>query len=70
MANVQSLFVDECSTKKDSKDDNDDGVQFAYAYDTDSDGVLLMATTKLENDKSKMYYLDLGCSWSRTKGHK
>ncbi|GAU51473.1 hypothetical protein TSUD_95880 [Trifolium subterraneum] len=49
-------YARNCSENKDS---NQDGAQLARS---DSDDAMLMATTKMSEDKANVWYLDTGCS--------
>ncbi|XP_004515992.1 uncharacterized protein [Cicer arietinum] len=56
---VQALQAQECRSKKVERED--DEAQMA-AEDSDSDEMLLMATTKSDDDCPEQWYLDTGCS--------
>ncbi|XP_073220132.1 uncharacterized protein [Cicer arietinum] len=60
-------FADECRSKKEQRDDGE--VQLAQADSFDSDEVLLMASTSMEDDCPGLWYLDTRCS-NHMIGHK
>ena len=60
-------FADECINKRVPR--NADEAQLAQDEDSDSDKVLLMATTNSEEDNVNLWYLDTGCSNHMT-GHR
>ncbi|KAG5068162.1 hypothetical protein JHK85_000539 [Glycine max] len=60
-------FADECKNKRVPR--NADEAKLAQDEDSDSDKVLLMATTNLEEDNVNLWYLDTGCSNHMT-GHR
>ncbi|XP_028189031.1 uncharacterized protein LOC114375447 [Glycine soja] len=53
-------FADECRNKRVPR--NADEAQLTQDEDSDSDKVLLMATTNSEEDNVNLWYLDTGCS--------
>ncbi|XP_006576006.1 uncharacterized protein [Glycine max] len=53
-------FADECRNKRVPR--NADEAQLTRDEDSDSDKVLLMATTNSEEDNVNLWYLDTGCS--------
>ena len=60
-------FADECKSKRVPR--NADEAQLTQDEDSDSDKVLLMATTNSEEDNVNLWYLDTGCSNHMT-GHR
>ncbi|XP_004514859.1 uncharacterized protein [Cicer arietinum] len=60
-------FADECISKKVQR--YNDEAQLAHVDSYDSDEVLLMASTSMEDNSPGLWYLDTGCSTHIT-GHK
>ncbi|XP_073219744.1 uncharacterized protein [Cicer arietinum] len=54
-------FVDECWSRK-GKQKKDEDVACVAQEDSDSDTILLMATTNEEHSSSQFWFLDIGCS--------
>lgn len=48
--------------KKEAREKDSDKVQYAYAKDSNSDDVLLMANTHSNIEQTHIWYLDSGCS--------
>ncbi|XP_073221473.1 uncharacterized protein [Cicer arietinum] len=57
---IYGHFTDECRSKKVQRDDGE--AQLAQADSSDSNEVLLMASTSMEDDCPGLWYLDTGCS--------
>ncbi|KHN19736.1 hypothetical protein glysoja_024837, partial [Glycine soja] len=64
---IEELQRNECRNKRVPR--NVDEAQLAQDEDSDSDKVLLMATTNSEEDNVNLWYLDTGCSNHMT-GHR
>ncbi|KAI5447280.1 hypothetical protein KIW84_014943 [Lathyrus oleraceus] len=48
--------------KRESREKDDDKVQYAHAGESDFDDMLLMEYTQSNNEQTNMWYLDLGSS--------
>lgn len=67
--NKYGHFADECWHNKDSNRRSNEEANVAHEEDSDSDQIMLMVTTNLDQHSIGSWYLDTGCSNHMT-GHK